>query len=113
MQILSAAVMSVAALAVNTAETPAPTQSPVPAQTRVPSQAKVFFISPEDWQGQFMCPAGVLESVLATAENQVVTVFLLDQNKKPIADDAWASAAGFRLRRKQETKVRVIMVCGS
>jgi hypothetical protein len=60
-----------------------------------------------------MCPAGVLESVLATTENRGVTVILLDSNKSPVAEDAWNSAAGFRLRRKPQTKVRVMMFCGS
>jgi hypothetical protein len=78
-----------------------------------PPQAKVFEISPDDRQEDFMCQAGLLESVLATAENRVVTVILLDQSKAPIAEGAWDSAAGFRLRRKPQTKVRVMMFCGS
>lgn len=77
------------------------------------SQAKVFEISPDDRQEDFMCPAGGLQSVLATAENRVVTVILLDQNKTALAQDAWAAASGFRLRRKPQTKVRVMMICGS
>ncbi len=78
-------------------------------------QTKTFVISPDDREQDFMCQAGYLESVLATAtaENRVVSVILLDENKNPIPDGAWASASGFRLRRKWEVKVRVIMVCGS
>jgi hypothetical protein len=106
MRILSAGVTIIATLfpLVATATEPA---------EHGPSQAKVFFISPDDPQEDFMCPAGVLESVLATTENRVVTVILLDPNKTPIAEDAWNPAAGFRLRRKPQTKVRVMMICGS
>jgi hypothetical protein len=80
---------------------------------RAPSLAKVFEIAPDDPQEDFLCPAGVIQSVLATTENRVVTVILLDANKTPIAQDVWGAAAGFRLRRKPQTKVRVMMFCGS
>lgn len=105
MQILSAGVTFIAALfpfVATAAETAGPATS----------QAKVFSISPDDAPEDFLCPTGVLESVLATTENRVVTVLLLDANKTPLADDAWGVAAGFRLRRKQQTKVRVMMMCG-
>lgn len=111
MRILSIGLAIVVALSpqLASAAEPAPTAAP----TQAPAQAKVFFIAPDDRQVDFMCQAGVLESVLATAENRVVTVLLLDSNKTPLADDAWSAAAGFRLRRKPETKVRVMMFCGS
>jgi len=110
MQILSSGVTIIAALfpLVAIAAEPA-----APATAPAPSQAKVFYISPDDPQEDFLCPAGVLESVLATTENRVVTVLLLDANKTPLAEDAWGAAAGFRLRRKPQTKVRVMMMCGS
>jgi hypothetical protein len=105
MRFLSAGVTFIAALFpfVATAADTAP--SP-------PAQAKVFSISPDDPQEDFMCPAGVLESVLATTENRVVTIVLLNPNKTALAEDAWSAAAGFRLRRKPQTKVRVMMICG-
>ena len=106
MRILSAGVTFGAALF------PLVAMAAEPAQ-HAPPQAKVFDISPDDREEDFMCQAGLLESVLATTENRVVTVILLDQNKAPIAEDAWSSAAGFRLRRKPQTKVRVMMFCGS
>jgi hypothetical protein len=106
MRILAAGVTIVAALCTGVA-TAAETVE------RAPSQAKVFEISPDDPQEDFMCPAGALESVLATTENRVVTVILLDANKTPIAQDVWGAGAGFRLRRKPQTKVRVMMFCGS
>ena len=111
MQILSSGVTIIAALFPLVAIAAEPT-SPAPAQAQAPSQAKAFFISPDDPQEDFLCPAGVLESVLATTENRVVTVLLLDANKTPLAEDAWGAAAGFRLRRKPQTKVRVMMMCG-
>jgi hypothetical protein len=78
------------------------------------SQAKTFIIAPEQSKQAFMCAAGSLESVLATAvaEYRPVSVILLDRDGKTIPDDTWAQAAGFRLRRNQDVKVRVIMICG-
>jgi hypothetical protein len=108
---LRAAAFAAPILALAAAACPAPAEA---ADAASGSQAKAFVISPEQSAQAFMCAAGSLVSVLATAvaEYRPVSVILLDRDGKIIPDDTWAAAAGFRLRRNQDVKVRVIMICG-
>jgi hypothetical protein len=106
-----AAAFATPVLALAVAACPAPAEA---ADAAPGSQAKAFIIAPEESKQAFMCAAGSLQSVLATAvaEYRPVSVILLDHDGKTIPDDTWAPAAGFRLRRNQDVKVRVIMICG-
>ncbi len=78
------------------------------------AQVKSFVIAPQDGKQAFMCPAGVLESVSATAamEYRPVSVLLLDREGRTIPENTWTQAAGFKLRRTQDVNVRVLMFCG-
>jgi hypothetical protein len=95
-----------------TSSQPSPSEpSPAPA---LPSKAKVFLISPEQSQQDFMCEAGRLQSLLpsALAEHRMVSITLLDQTRNPIPDGVWTSAYGFRLTHKQSVLINVVMICG-
>jgi hypothetical protein len=93
--------------------TPAPTAGPTPTSAFA-SKAKMFAISPEQSEQNFMCEDGRIESVLATAiaEHRPVSITLLDQSKGAIPDNVWTSAYGFRLTHKQNVIISIIMICG-
>jgi hypothetical protein len=95
---------------------PSPSQaSPPPTPTpALVSKAKVFSISPEESDQIFMCEAGRVQSVLATAiaEHRPVSITLLDPSKAPIPEGVWTSAYGFRLTHKQNVIISVMMICG-
>lgn len=84
-------------------------------QTPAPSKVKVLLIEPEESDRDFMCEAGRVQSVLATAlaDHRVVSVVFLDQSKEPIPDGVWSSAYGFRLAHRQNIKVRAALICGN
>ncbi len=75
--------------------------------------AKQFTISPEDGDRSFMCERGHLQSVLTSAvgEHRLAPIRLLDPSGAPIPDGIWGRPAAFRLDRKTNVIVRVIMIC--
>ncbi len=90
-----------------------PTPTPAPTSAFV-SKARVFSISPEESEQVFMCEAGRIQSVLATAiaEHRPVSITLLDPSKTPLPEGVWTSAYGFRLTHKQNVIISVMMICG-
>jgi hypothetical protein len=77
------------------------------------NQARIFVIAPEDSGQAYMCPSGTIQSVAATAtaESRPVTLVLLDHEGKPIPEETWAPAYGFRLNHRQQVKVRILIIC--
>jgi len=95
------------------AATPTTTPSAVPSV--IPSKVKVFLVSPEESDQNFMCEGGRVQSVLAyaIAEHRIVSITFLDQSKNPIAEGVWSSAYGFRLTHRQNVKINVNLICGN
>ena len=92
-----------------------PSTAPSGVPTVIPSRAKIFLISPEESDQDFMCESGRVQSVLAyaIAEHRIVSITFLDQSKTPIAEGVWSSAYGFRLTHRQNVKINVALICGN
>ena len=59
------------------------------------------------------CPPGrQVYFVQAIIEHQTIPVTLLDAAGKPIREEGFTSASGFRLDRAHEHPVRVMLTCG-
>jgi hypothetical protein len=107
----AAVLIGSAARAADEAPPPPAPPPPPPAASRV----KVFLISPEESDQNFMCESGHVQSVRATAiaEHRVVSIIFLDQSGNPIPVGVWSSAYGFRLAHRQTIKVEAAMFCGN
>jgi len=92
-----------------------PSTAPSGVPSVIPSRAKIFLISPEESDQDFMCESGRVQSVLAyaIAEHRIVSITFLDQSKTPIAEGLWSGAYGFRLTHRQNVKINVAMICGN
>jgi hypothetical protein len=79
------------------------------------AKAKVFSVAPKDQGQDFMCEAGFVHSVLATAgpDNGIVPIELLDAAKKKITKGDWTSASGFKFAKSTDVDVNVIFICGN
>ena len=79
-----------------------------------PPGAKTFTIQPAE-ESATLCSAGLqLKSVqaLAAPNDAAVPIVLLARDRKDLPDGRIVIPYGFRLLRKVETAVRVVMICG-
>ena len=84
------------------------------ALTPTPPGAKTFVVKPTE-DGTTLCPVGLqLKSVQALAgpDDAAVSIVLLGKDRKDLPEGRIVTPYGFRLLRKVEAAVRVVMICG-